>query len=248
MTVESTLVMPGGIAQERSRDHRFFTGMALASALTVFIGFARTYYLRSAFDGPPVPTMLVHLHGAVFTGWILLFIAQTSLVAAGRTDLHRRLGAAGAALVVALLVVGWFTAIEAARRGVTPPGGPPPLAFLSVPMGTLVVFATLVVTGLANRGRRETHKRLMLLATIALLTPRHRAVPFLPAGRTAAGDRWDHPVRARVHGVRPPLARTDPPRLPVGRPVPHRVLAGAVCRRKDGGLGRRRRVAHAMTG
>jgi uncharacterized membrane protein YozB (DUF420 family) len=157
--------------------------MALASALTVFIGFARTYYLRTAFDGPPVPTALVHLHAMVFTAWILLFIAQTSLVAAGRTDLHRRLGMAGAALVVALLVVGWFTAIEAARRGVTPPGGPPPLAFLSVPLGTLAVFAILVVAGLANRGRRETHKRLMLLATIALLTPAiARFRFFMPGG------------------------------------------------------------------
>src|SRR6476469_2529822 len=183
MTVESSLVMPGGIAEERSRDHRFFTGMALASALTVFIGFARTYYLRSAFDGPPVPTPLVHLHGLVFTAWILLFIAQTSLVAAGRTDLHRRLGAVGAGLVVALLVVGWITAIAAARRGVTPPGGPPPLAFLSVPMGTLAVFATLVVIGLANRSRRETHKRLMLLATIAQLPPAiARCRFFLPGG------------------------------------------------------------------
>jgi hypothetical protein len=90
---------------------------------------------------------------------------------------------AGAALVVALLVVGWFTAIEAARRGVTPPGGPPPLAFLSVPLGTLAVFAILVVAGLANRGRRETHKRLMLLATIALLTPAiARFRFFMPGG------------------------------------------------------------------
>jgi hypothetical protein len=183
MTVESSLVMPGGIAQERSRDHRFFTGMALACALTVFIGFAPTYYLRSAFDGPPVPTPLVHLHGAVFTAWIVLFMAQTSLVAAGRTDLHRRLGAVGAGLVLALLVVGWFTAIEGARRGRTPPGGPPPLAFLSVPMGTLAVFAILVVIGLANRRRRDTHKRLMLLATIALLTPAiARFRSFLPGG------------------------------------------------------------------
>ena len=53
MAVDSSLVLPGRIAQERSGDHRFFTGMALASALTVFIGFARTYYLRSVFDGPP---------------------------------------------------------------------------------------------------------------------------------------------------------------------------------------------------
>jgi hypothetical protein len=182
MTVESSLVMPAGIAQERSRDRRFFAGMALAAALVVFIGFAPTYYLRSTFGGSPVPTALVHLHGALSTTWMLLFIVQTSLIAARRADIHRRVGVGGAVLAAALLVVGWFTAIEAARRGVTRPGGPPPLAFLSVPLGTLTAFGILATTGLLNRRRPETHRRLMLLATIALLTPALARFRFLNGG------------------------------------------------------------------
>ena len=161
----------------RSRDRRFFTGMAIAAALTVFIGFAPTYYLSSAFGGRPLTT-LVHVHGAVATAWILLFLTQTSLIAARRTDLHRRLGVAGAILAVLLLVVGYLTA----RRGATPPGGPPPLAFLAVPIGTLVVFAILVGAGLAQRRRSETHKRLMLLATIAILTPAIARMRFIGEG------------------------------------------------------------------
>ena len=31
------------------REHRFFSGIALVIALVVFIGFAPTYYLKSAF-------------------------------------------------------------------------------------------------------------------------------------------------------------------------------------------------------
>jgi len=157
-------------AEGRSRDRRFFTGMAIAAALTVFIGFAPSYYLSGVFGGRPLTT-LVHVHGAIATAWILLFLTQTSLIAAKRTDLHRRLGVAGALLAVLLLVVGYLTAVEAARRGVTPPGGPPPLEFLAIPIGTLVVFAILVSAGLAQRRRSETHKRLMLLATISILTP-----------------------------------------------------------------------------
>jgi len=87
------------VLQGRNRDRRFFTGMAIAAALTVFIGFAPTYYLGNFFDARPVST-LVHIHGVVSTSWILLFVAQTSLVAAGRTDLHRRLGVAGGVLAV----------------------------------------------------------------------------------------------------------------------------------------------------
>jgi uncharacterized membrane protein YozB (DUF420 family) len=167
--------------RERQRDRWFFTGMAVAALLTVFIGFAPSYYLGYFFEAPPRST-LVHLHGIVFTSWILLFLTQTSLIAARRADLHRRLGVAGGVLAVLMLVVGYLTAVEAARLGVTPPGGPPPLAFLSVPIGTLVVFAILVGSGLYNRRRSEIHKRLMLLATIALLTPAIARMRFIGEG------------------------------------------------------------------
>jgi uncharacterized membrane protein YozB (DUF420 family) len=167
--------------RERQRDRWFFTGMAVAALLTVFIGFAPSYYLGYFFEAPPRST-LVHLHGLVFTSWILLFLTQTSLIAARRADLHRRLGVAGGVLTVLMLVVGYLTAVEAARLGVTPRGGPPPLAFLSVPIGTLVVFAILMGSGLYNRRRSEIHKRLMLLATIALLTPAIARMRFIGEG------------------------------------------------------------------
>jgi uncharacterized membrane protein YozB (DUF420 family) len=158
------------ISAERSRDRWFFTGMAVAAALTVFVGFARTYYLRNVFGASELPT-LVHVHGVVATCWILLFLTQASLIASRRTHIHRRLGVAGAVLAVVMVVVGYLTAIEGARRGVTPPGGPPPMAFLSVPLGTILAFAVLAAAGISQRRRSETHKRLMLLATIAVLTP-----------------------------------------------------------------------------
>jgi uncharacterized membrane protein YozB (DUF420 family) len=156
--------------RERHRDHRFFTGMALATALTAVVGFAPTYYFRGLTEAAPLTT-LVHLHGALATTWMLLFLSQTSLVSAGRTDLHRRLGVAGMVVATLFVMVGYATAITAARNGVTPPGGPPPLAFLAVPLGTLLSFAVLAAVGLSQRRHRDTHKRLMLLATIALLAP-----------------------------------------------------------------------------
>jgi uncharacterized membrane protein YozB (DUF420 family) len=174
-------VAMGSVAEERQRDRWFFSGMAVAALLTVLTGFAPTYYLRGAFGSPPLST-LVHFHGILFTSWMLLFLTQTSLIAAGRAHVHRRLGVAGGVLAVLMLVVGYLTAVEAARRGVTPPGGRPPLVFLSVPIGTLVVFAILVGSGLYNRRRSDTHKRLMLLATIALLTPAIARMRFIGEG------------------------------------------------------------------
>jgi uncharacterized membrane protein YozB (DUF420 family) len=164
----------------RQRDHRFFTGMALAALVTILVGFGPTYYLGPLFAARPL-TPLVHLHAVVFTLWCLLFLAQTSLIAIHRTDLHRRLGVAGGALAVIMLVVGYLTAVESARLGNGPPGRDP-LAFLAVPLGALPVFGILVGTALWNRRRSETHKRLMLLATISLLMAAFARMRFIGTG------------------------------------------------------------------
>jgi uncharacterized membrane protein YozB (DUF420 family) len=201
--------VPGSLAATRAREHRFFTGMALAALLVALIGFGPSYYFRS-FSGAEPLTTLVHLHGGLATAWLLLFVAQTSLVSAGRTDLHRRVGPAGAVLAVLFVMVGYLTAIAAARKGVTPPGGPPPLAFLAVPLATLLSFAVLAALGILWRRERDTHRRLMLLATIAILPPafaRFRWFGFggppVAIGGTClfviASMFWDRRVHGRIH-------------------------------------------------
>ena len=81
-------------------DRKFFSGMALAALLTVVAGFAPSYFFKSHFGGPQLAPLL-HVHGALFTAWMVLFLAQALLVTARRTDLHRRLGVAGFLLAVA---------------------------------------------------------------------------------------------------------------------------------------------------
>lgn len=115
---------------------------------------------------------------------MVLLLAQTSLVAAHRTDLHRRLGQTAFGLVPLMLVVGATTAILRAHDGFSPPGGPPPQVFLVIPLFDLVVFGTLVGAALRFRRRPETHKHLMLLATISLLAA---PIARLPLGLLRAG-------------------------------------------------------------
>src|SRR5512147_1245206 len=91
-------------------DRRFATGVAVATALIVFVGFARTYYLKGVFGTPALSSGLVHLHGIVMTLWFALFVVQVRLIAAHRTDLHRRVGVVGAVLALLVLVVGITTA------------------------------------------------------------------------------------------------------------------------------------------
>lgn len=91
----------GAIRYDSSRlDKLFFCGAAALILVTVFLGFARTYYLAGVFRAP-LPNLLAHIHGAVFSLWILLLIAQTSLIAGDRVDIHRRVGLFGFGLACA---------------------------------------------------------------------------------------------------------------------------------------------------
>ena len=158
----------------RRGEHRFFSTMAAAIVLTALAGFARTYFLRPLLPAPAPPprelTPLIHLHGLLFTGWVLLLLAQVRLVAAKRIGLHRRLGVAGAAMAALMVGVGTLTAIYGVVRGVTP-FGMDPRRFLIVPLFAIGLFSVFVVAGVRTRRDAQSHKRFMLLATIALLPP-----------------------------------------------------------------------------
>jgi hypothetical protein len=205
------------LSPPRNRDRIFFGGMAVAMAAAVFIGFARTYFLSWYFgthatvSGGPL-TAVVHVHAALFTAWVLLFITQTALVATNRVAVHRRLGIAGAALAAGMIVAGVAISIAAARRGAAP-GGVSPQGFLVVPLGDIALFTLFVVTALFERRNKEAHKRLMLLAYTAVLVAGVARIP----GVLALGPLWffgltyvpvlllaaayDLSTRRRVHAV-----------------------------------------------
>ena len=110
----------GVVGNSRSRfDNLFFPGMAVLILATVFFGFARTHYLAGVFRAP-LPNLLVHIHGTVFSAWILLVIAQTSLVASGRVDLHRRLGLLGFGVACLMVVLGLMVATDGLVRHFAP--------------------------------------------------------------------------------------------------------------------------------
>ena len=196
-------------------DRAFYSGMSLALGLTVLAGFAPTYYLRFLSGGTPVTisgavvTPLRHLHGVLFTAWVVLFVVQTTLIAGRRVVLHQRLGIAGAVLAAAMVAVGLRTAIAAGARGSAPPGVDS-LTFMAVPFFDMIVFSTLIVAALVSRRNREAHKRLMLLAYVSIVTAAVARLPgVLPLGPLVffglsflfviAAVVYDFVTRHRVH-------------------------------------------------
>ena len=148
-------------------DDIFFSAMALLMLATVFVGFAPTYYLAGVFHAP-LPSTIIHVHGAVFTCWILLLVTQTSLVSAGRVDIHRRLGIAGFLLAFLMVIVGVLAATDALVREAGPAGRDPKFFYI-VPLTDMLIFATLVVFAFRARFNPPAHKRLILVATTALM-------------------------------------------------------------------------------
>jgi hypothetical protein len=186
-----------------SSERVFFGGMALAMLATVFAGFARSYYLGPWFGAPSLST-LVHLHGIVASAWMLLFIGQTTLIAARRPDLHRLAGYAGLVLAAALIAVSVLAAVEAggvSRRF----SQMPPHVFIVFPLGLAFMFAALVTAAALLRRRPAFHKRLMLIATIAILAPAiaRLQLPFLPRGPVGANiGAWFFLAPLAVHDLR----------------------------------------------
>jgi hypothetical protein len=167
-------------------DDLFFSGMAVVILASVFVGFARSYYLAGVFKAP-LPNLLVHIHGAVFSCWVLLLIVQTSLVAAGRVDLHRRLGLLGFGLACLMVILGLLAATDSLGRHFAPgEAGMSVRAFSTVTLTTMLAFSTLIYFAFRNRFDAAAHKRFILIATIAILD--------------AAFVRW--PVPAQWWGLR----------------------------------------------
>src|SRR6185436_191165 len=142
-------------------DRVFFPLMALTALAVVAAGFAPTYYLGFWFGAPPLQA-IVHVHAMAFTAWLLLLLSQTLLIRLRKVRWHRAMGKLAAGVVVVMVITGYMVIVGKPR--------PTPFtrAFIFTPMLSLLLFPVLF--GLAIRFRRDpaTHKRLMLLATIAI--------------------------------------------------------------------------------
>jgi hypothetical protein len=141
----------------------FYHWMALTCLAISLIGFLPTYFVpmaQGAFSRPP----LVHVHGLLFFAWIVFFVTQTWLAASGRVGAHRELGLLGVAIATAMGAS--IVAVAVMRVTVpSPSNAPPPLLLIA----QILYFEISVAVALANVRRPETHKRLMLLATVSLL-------------------------------------------------------------------------------
>jgi hypothetical protein len=127
----------------------------------------------------------LHLHAAVFTAWVVLFIVQTRLVAGQRIAVHRKLGIAGGVVALCMVALTFAAMVESSRRGAII-GGIPAWKFAAFSTVSIIMFAAFVIAALMMRRRPDWHARFMMLATIGILGPAVGRILIMTLGTPAA--------------------------------------------------------------
>jgi hypothetical protein len=149
---------------------RFYLLITAALVAFVVAGFARSYYTRILTDPPPLTT-LMHLHAAVFTIWMALFLAQAGLVAAHRVDLHRKLGMTSAIFASVVFTVGVLSVFQTAISNHVSPSGLAPPQFSIIGFTSIGLFGVFIALGIIFRRKPDLHRRFMVLGFIASISP-----------------------------------------------------------------------------
>lgn len=156
--------------ERRKADHVFFTTTAVMMLIIVVSGFAPSYFLKGAVFAH-LPSVLVHLHGGVFSSWIFLYVIQASLVSAEKVRLHRKLGVLGAVIAGLMVILGILAPIGTLRRHAVLPSFFTPADFLVGNMLGIIFFGMYVAVAIWQRKNARVHKRLMFMANASILSP-----------------------------------------------------------------------------
>lgn len=159
-------VSTGPRTHERA-ENMFFTCMSLVLLATVLVGFARSYFLAGVMRAH-LPNVLIHIHAALFTTWIIVLVTQAMLISGYRPDLHRKLGLIGFALACLMTIVGVMAATDSLRR-IKMVGPIDMRTFYAVPLFDIIVFAVLIFFAYRWRHDPAAHKRLILIASITIV-------------------------------------------------------------------------------
>jgi hypothetical protein len=166
----------------RARRSRFYLALTVLLLLMVFVGFARTFYLRPFFEQPSgwqldrLPWVYL-FHGTVATAWFALLVVQSALVHSRKIGIHRKLGFAMAGLAVLVVTTGVLAVLDSTPRrvgmGLLDPGNLGEMRAQSVPLFldllSLVVFTAAVGTAMVFRTRVILHRTLILVGSMAFM-------------------------------------------------------------------------------
>ncbi len=145
-------------------EHNFFTASGIWYLLTVFWGFAPSFYLSNYFENPePLPKHLI-IHGVVFTIWTLLYVVQVFLIRYKNFRVHQVLGIFGLCILILMIPTGIFPSIYKVYAGTTTIDAAGHNVFRLT--SGYILFALAFI----NRKKAFLHKRLMLGGMVMMMS------------------------------------------------------------------------------
>jgi hypothetical protein len=167
----------------------YFFWMSVILLLLVIAGFGSAALVMSTEDLEELPFRL-HIHAVLLLCWFIWFVLQTSLIRSARISVHRRMGKVGALIGALCIFAGPLATIGAVRKfhllGLdwgTDMSAYPKLGIDGMTVeqfsrflvfgnfASVVVFGVLLVFAVYYRTHAETHKRLILLASLSFAGP-----------------------------------------------------------------------------
>jgi hypothetical protein len=171
MTMAGTTLEAAPKAKAAPRKgRRFYIGLAALMAVIAVVGFWPKFFGPLLTTGRSSLAPVVQFHGAVYSGWVLLFATQVILVATGRVRLHQKVGRFAIYYGLALIPVG---ALAAFHRFYNQLAAGIELAQAQLkllePLTDITVFTAFFIAAIVYRRKPEIHKRLMIVATTTLM-------------------------------------------------------------------------------
>jgi hypothetical protein len=134
-------------------------------------GFWPQYYGALISDElqPRLNFWVIHVHAALFLGWLCGFVIQALLVQRASVKFHRRFGVIlawyGAAIMIFGVCAGFLLVVQRLHEGWSFDRA---AGFLFVPLSDMAMFAGFLTAGILYRSQIDIHKRLMVLTTMSL--------------------------------------------------------------------------------
>lgn len=165
-------------------ERRFYVWLSGAIVLAAFGGFTPSFWGRMA-SGTSVGAPILYIHGLLFSAWVLFLFFQSALVASGRTLRHKDWGLAGVALAGMMAFSVPIAVLNSIHLAELQGFGDGARRFAVVPLVGLLLWVSLLTLAFANVRKPEIHKRLVIVATVAMLQAAIARVFILLAGQHA---------------------------------------------------------------
>jgi hypothetical protein len=156
---------------------RIYLPLTVLAVVLVISGFWPRYFWPLLTGTVHKPT-IIHVHAAVFVGWLMVLATQAWLAATRRTALHMKVGTFAFAYALVVLAVGLATGLDGFATRLA--AGRPDAArhALLLPVTDMTLFVVFMSAAWSYRLKPEIHKRLIVVATTGVILPGAGRLPF----------------------------------------------------------------------